>query len=228
MSDELFHKIIKDGKEFISYFVPFLNGEPFVFPRIWEWLDYMEKEEVKVSLVTNAEKVDTERLAKYKNILMVYCSVNAATKETHQKIMRGPDFDEVVKNTERLMTMNPPFRVRASMVATKDSEHEIEAFKSKWGRRANIQPFKNWTGDIHDPMETTSKRKPCKLIRRGMTILWDGRVVPCCMDYEGKQILGDVNKNTLREIWDNSEWFRKEHLKRNFNIIPCANCNHNI
>ena len=36
MSDELFYKIIKEGKEIKdSVFIPFLNGEPFVFPRIW-------------------------------------------------------------------------------------------------------------------------------------------------------------------------------------------------
>lgn len=40
MSDELFHKIIEEGKKFRkAHFVPFLNGEPFVFSRIWGWLD---------------------------------------------------------------------------------------------------------------------------------------------------------------------------------------------
>lgn len=229
MSDELFHKIIRDGKEMGSrYFVPFLNGEPFVFPKIWNWLDYMQKEGVATALTTNAEYVDPERLATYKNIMIVYCSINAATKETYEKVMPGPDFDRVIKNVERLMTMDPPFRVRVAMVAVKDNEHEIDAFKSKWGKRTNVQPFKNWTGDKHDPLEKTGKRKPCKLIRRGMTILWDGRVVPCCMDYEGKLILGDVNKNTLQEIWNNSIWLREAHLKRDFSMAPCLTCNHNI
>ena len=84
MSDELFRKIIKDGKNIRkSFFVPFLNGEPFVFPRIWEWLDYMEAEEVRVHIYTNAELMDVGRLLKYRNISCICCGINAASKETY-------------------------------------------------------------------------------------------------------------------------------------------------
>ena len=54
MSDELFHKIIKEGKQLgIRKYVPFLNGEPFLHKKIFVWLDYMEKEGVNFHLYTN-------------------------------------------------------------------------------------------------------------------------------------------------------------------------------
>jgi len=226
MSDELFHKIIKESKVFSNpEIVPFLNGEPFIFPRIWEWLDYMK--DCRVYLFTNAEFIDVDRIVKYKNIRYVCCSVNAATKETHAKIMRGPNFDKVVKNVEDLIK-KAPFPVYVSMVITSENQHEVDDFKKKWGKQAIFGEFKNWGGCRHDPLEKTGTRKPCLSLMRAITILWDGRVATCCMDYDGRLILGDANKQTLSEIKIASKWLRKKHSRLDFNYIPCKNCNQNI
>ena len=228
MSDELFHKIIKDGKAMNnSFFVPFLNGEPFIFPRIWEWLDYMRDEKCKVHLYTNAEFIDVDRIIKYPNIRLICCSVNAATKETYDKIMRGPNFEKVIANVKDLIK-KAPFPIYVSMVITSDNEQEVEAFKKQWGKNHIFGEFKNWGGARHDKIEKTGTRKPCYAACKTMSILWDGRVVPCCMDYDGKQILGDANKQTLTEIWHQSKWIRDKHRSLDFDITPCRDCNHNI
>ena len=44
--------------------------------------------------------------------------------------------------------------------------------------------------------------KPCKDLYRSMWVYWNGDVVPCCYDLTGKEILGNVNQNTLEEIWN--------------------------
>ena len=228
MSDELFHKIIQESKAFGSpEIVPFLNGEPFMFSRIWEWLDYMEKENCQVYIFTNAELMDVDRIIKYKNIRYVCCSINAATEETYNKIARGPKFETVVKNVEELIK-KAPFRVYVSMVIVEDNQHEVELFKKKWGKNVIFGEFKNWGGARHDKLERTGKRIPCPSLLNSITILWDGRVATCCLDYDGKLILGDANKQTLTEIWQQSSWLRKEHRKLNFNYSPCRDCNQNI
>lgn len=227
MSDELFHKIIKEGKEMgIRYYLPFLNGEPFVFPRIWQWLDYMEKEGVKVSLYTNAEFVDVDRLVKYKNIRYVNCSLNATTAETHKKVMRGPDFKRCVKNTQDLIK-KAPFKVKVSFVVTEDNAHELEEFNKIWKTNRAKQDFLNWTNDRHSPLERKGDKVPCYYVFNSINILWDGRVVACCMDYDGKMILGDLNKQSLKEIWDNAKWLRLQHSNLEFTGI-CKNCNSNV
>ena len=228
MSDELFHKIIKDGKAMGVYdYSPFFMGEPFVFPKIWDWLDYMEKEGVTVALYTNGEYVDIDRLAKYKNVRYLDFSINAATKETHTKVMRGPEFDMVKKKYEearrKLNCM-----VRASFVTIEENVQEIEAFR-KMFRRTEVVGFYNWTGDMKSKLERKGKRKPCWVLFHQMIVLWDGKVVPCCADYSGKQILGDANKQTLKEIWDNSEWMREKHSQGKWDEIDvCKDCNYNV
>jgi len=228
MSDELFHKIIEESKAFRSpEIVPFLNGEPFIFPRIWEWLDHMKDNNCRVYLFTNAERMNVDKLIKYTNIRYVCCSLNANTKETHNEIVRGLDYDKVVANIEELIK-KAPFRVYVSFVKVDKNKHEFEAFKKRWGKQAVYGEFKNWGGARHDPLERTGQRVPCQSMLRSITILWDGRVVPCCLDYDGKLILGDANKNTLTEIWQSFSWLRKRHRKLDFDMVPCKECNQNI
>lgn len=213
-----------------SFFVPFLNGEPFIFPRIWEWLEYMKDEEVPVHLYTNAEFMDVNRLVRYPNIRLVCCGLNAATEETYRKVMRGPKYETAKAKVEDLIK-KARFKagVWASMVIVEDNQHEVEMFKKMWGKNAIFGEFKNWGGARHDKLEKTSKRRfPCYSLFRGISILWDGRVALCCLDYNGQLILGDANKQTLTEIWRQSKWIRDRHRRLDFSMIPCRDCNQNI
>jgi radical SAM protein with 4Fe4S-binding SPASM domain len=204
-----------------------MNGEPFVFPRIWKWLDYMEKEGVKVSLYTNAEFLDVERIIKYKNIEYISCSINASTKETYDKVVRGPDFDKVIKNTKELIA-KAPFFVRASFVRCDENIHEEEAFREMFRGKGKICGFANWTGDRKADIQRTGEKAQCNVLMTQMFVLWNGDVVPCCMDYDGKQILGNVKNNTLKEIRDNSAWLRYKHKQGDFDTYVCRNCNYNV
>lgn len=230
MGDELFHKIIEEGIAWgVTRYSPFMNGDPFVFPRIWEWLDYMQERKLKVSLYTNGEFIDVDRLARYNNIEYIDFSINAATPETHKKIMRmqGDKFDLVVKHYKEAKTKLKCF-VRASLIKTEDNIEEIDKFREMFGR-VKVCGFGNWTGDRHSKLERKGKRVPCYPLFSQMYILWDGRVVPCCMDYDGKQILGDANKELLKDIWyKNMEWMREKHRNLDFSIPVCKDCNYNV
>lgn len=64
--------------------------------------------------------------------------------------------------------------------------------------------------------------EPCTRPWNSVAILWDGRVVPCCHDYNGELVLGDLRHETLEEIWDKpaSRRFRD----RNVEMAICAKC----
>jgi radical SAM protein with 4Fe4S-binding SPASM domain len=227
MSDTLFYKIIKDGKDMgVKQYSPFLMGEPFVFPKIWEWLDYMEKEEVEVSLYTNGIYVDIDKLNRYKNIRYLNFSINAATDETHTKVMRGPKFDVAKKKFEYALK-TAKFPVRASFVVIEENVHEVETFKSMF-KKTEVTGFANWTGDRQSALARKGEKVPCWVLFHQMVVLWNGTVVPCCMDYDGKQVLGDANTQTLKEIWHNSSWMRTKHANYDFGTYVCRNCNYNV
>lgn len=227
MSDNLFHKIIQESKELgITHILPFLNGEFFAFSRCWEWLDYLEKEGCVVSLYTNAELMDVDRLLKYKNIHFVNCSLNASTYETHKKIMRGPDFNKSKENTKKLIE-KAPFKTRVSMVVSEDNKHEVEDFKKEWGKYATISAMANWVGARPVKQENTKVRRYCNRTIHSITVLWDGRVCTCCLDYDGALIFGDLNKESLSEIIEKMKPIREAHKKHDFSMEPCRMCNFN-
>lgn len=63
---------------------------------------------------------------------------------------------------------------------------------------------------------------PCNRPWQSVAILWDGRVVPCCHDYNGEMVLGDLRRESLEEIWDKpvSRTFRD----KNFDAAICGKC----
>jgi radical SAM protein with 4Fe4S-binding SPASM domain len=73
-------------------------------------------------------------------------------------------------------------------------------------------------GEVTAPGYTT----PCVLPWSSIAVMWDGRVVPCCHDYDGCVVLGDLSRQSLQEVWESSaaEAFRAGHDESEL----CRNC----
>ena len=71
------------------------------------------------------------------------------------------------------------------------------------------------------------KRHPCYELWKRVTILYDGRVVPCCFDFDGELVLGDLKEQSLKEIWNGKKMknLRRLHLEGKINPINlCREC----
>ena len=56
-------------------------------------------------------------------------------------------------------------------------------------------------------------------------ITQDGRVVLCCQDWSVQEVMGNVNDNTIEEIWNNEKYTaRRESLLRKERTDLCAKC----
>ncbi|GAB3066761.1 radical SAM/SPASM domain-containing protein [Micromonospora schwarzwaldensis] len=64
--------------------------------------------------------------------------------------------------------------------------------------------------------------EPCTRPWNSVAILWDGRVVPCCHDYNGEMVLGDLRQESLEEIW--AKPVSREFRERNTEMAICAKC----
>jgi radical SAM protein with 4Fe4S-binding SPASM domain len=75
-----------------------------------------------------------------------------------------------------------------------------------------------------------NKVKVCPQIFKSMQINSDGRVIPCCIDWEGINIIGDIKNQNLRQIWNGDilKTLRNKHLKGlKSEIDPCKECTMN-
>ena len=90
----------------------------------------------------------------------------------------------------------------------------------------------NWGGLLEiDGVKKVDQNKsnliPCTFPWYSLTIFYDGKVYLCPQDFEGRILLGDINKNSIKEIF-NGEAIKK--IRRDFKTgmirktSPCREC----
>jgi len=94
-----------------------------------------------------------------------------------------------------------------------------EAFVKRWQDQEVFAYIKNshhrWLFDENGTPENTSTWVHCfcEYPFNSVSILYDGTVVPCPLDYDGIMAMGNVNESSLEEIWHSKQYveFRKMH-----------------
>ena len=72
--------------------------------------------------------------------------------------------------------------------------------------------------------------KVCPQIFKSMQINSDGRVIPCCIDFKTANLIGDLNKESVKNIWNGQELhtLRMKHLDgKRHEFSPCKGCTMN-
>jgi radical SAM protein with 4Fe4S-binding SPASM domain len=57
-------------------------------------------------------------------------------------------------------------------------------------------------------------------------VTWDGKVLPCCFDKDVEFVMGDLNNESFRSIWNGRDYleFRRKILTGRDKIEICRNC----
>lgn len=83
-------------------------------------------------------------------------------------------------------------------------------------------------GDVPPSARRRARPSRCPAPWSGMAILWDGTAVACCLDIEGKMPLGDVNDQSVAEVWNSPPWqdLRRRLGSRRWEDLPplCRDC----
>ena len=70
-----------------------------------------------------------------------------------------------------------------------------------------------------------AKRKPCRRLWERLRILADGTAVPCDQDLHAQLPLGNIQTQSIQELWQNANALRAKHAEGNSNEIdPCRHC----
>jgi len=66
---------------------------------------------------------------------------------------------------------------------------------------------------------------PCQRLWSQLNILSTGDVVPCCLDYAGEIVLGNVEDDNLRDIWSGKRFnsLRQSHMQEEYPEL-CRGC----
>lgn len=129
-------------------------------------------------------------------------------------------------------TLEEPCLVTLQMVQMKENMAEGEQFldlaRKIGADRGVVVRFGQWdfTDAEAGAMATIRNRPlylpPCPVRWQSISVLWDGRIVPCCRDYDGDLVIGDAHHDSLEACW-NSEGITA--LRRNENQFErCNRC----
>jgi sulfatase maturation enzyme AslB (radical SAM superfamily) len=223
MTVDLFRKIVDECADLGITHVRMHNyGEAFMDRKLVEKVKYAKDKGIKeVGMISNGSLI-TEPVARGMidgGLDAINISVDAAGKEVFEATRIGLNYDKVIANIERLIRLRAESGKRRpklilSFVRQNNSADE-QAFIEHWraiADKIHITDLHNWAGTLNKESDVNY---PCYRPWLTFTVLWDGRVSLCCADFDGRTILGNLNTQTIAEVW-NGEMYRqvrREHLE---------------
>ena len=72
------------------------------------------------------------------------------------------------------------------------------------------------------------RNTPCFRPATALNINSNGDIVLCCGDLFGEVVMGNINKESMQEIWENSnyKYYRKKLETNRVGLKLCEDCNH--
>ena len=207
-------------------------GEPTLHPDSDAIIRMLTSAGAQVCMTNNGTRMDIARFERYAEagLREVNFSINAATEETRQRVMKQKNFDRVKKNVRDVLELRdskyPQIEVHVSFVLCAQNHHEVDDFVKEWrDSTANhlwIHPMNNRANlledddGLYDPMAIAKRyaRDP-----RVVVDLWDHGFAPesanMCSVAQATQFVsadGDVllcaldheRKNILGNVMDRS------------------------
>lgn len=241
MSEELFRKIALE----IAHDSPdtqlwnAIMGEPMLLREgLFDRVRFAKDAGVrKVILNTNGTLIDDDLADRMHSSGLdeVIIGLDGHSEASYSAIRVGGDFHDVKGRVERLLARaraghwETP-KIVAQFIVQEGNRHEEAAFRDHWlshGATVKIRRRLGWGEGVEAPDLTIpdSERIPCPWLIRTMSVHWSGKVAQCDADYEGGYAAGDLNTQTIKEVWQGELARRRaRHWARDFSALPCARC----
>lgn len=243
MDKDLYEKIINEASELGIDFITIHNfGEPLLDKNfIWR-VEYAKQKGIKrITTNTNAQVMDEKlSLQLIKSGLdTVFVSLDAASEPVYNKIRIGLNYKKVVNNIKMIIKLKKEMKsdtpeVVVDFLESDLNRHEKQLFINNWNDLADkvcISKMHDWNSKKHEMAKfdydnyISFSQAPCRLPFTDLSINWTGKVSICCQDVEEKFIVGDCNKQTIKEIWNGHKLnlIRKNLLDFNLKQLPLCN-----
>lgn len=246
MDKRLFRKIIdeiasvdKNTRVWMVFF-----GEALILkktsPSIFDHIKYAkDKGLTDVVLNSNANLLDeyAARGLIDSGLDALYVGLDAFKSNTYDKIRVGGDHKKVVDNIVRLIRIKKELKAEkpdifvqfVEMDVNKDEKDDFIRFWNGNGVKVKIRPKVSWAGLIDAPnlVLGNKDRWPCHWLMQTMSIIDTGKAVTCAVDLDAKFVAGDVNKDSIRDIWNGKlKSLRKCHIAKKWDDLPahCRDC----
>src|SRR5262245_58671800 len=240
MPDELIDKIIDDLRSIpptLPFNIsPFKVNEPLLDKRIFAVCDKIVSQlpNAQLRLFTNGSPLTPkliERIAEIRRLNNLWVSLNEVDAEAYEKLMQLP-LERTLRNLDLLHQLLQQKKFPHHVVVSRvlDGSDRDQAFLNFVKQRCPLfQPFMIGTGNSSGQVSVGQNRRvPSVGCWRWyeVSIMASGKVALCCMDGEGKHVIGDVNSQSVLEIYNApaDRKMRQFPFSRKAAAAPCDTC----
>ncbi len=252
----LYRKIIEENYRDLVYLILYFQGEPYLHKQLFDLISLAHKKKIYTATSTNAHYLTSENAKRTveSGLDRLIISIDGTSQETYQQYRVGGQLEKVISGAKEIIAWKKKLNSKTPAVffqflVVKPNEHQVKDVK-KLADELGVDKVLFKTAQIYDyekgsPLIPSNEKysryrqgsdgkfaiknkllNQCWKMWHSCVITWDGGVVPCCFDKDAQHKLGDINENTLAEIWQNTKYkqFRNSLLRSRKEIDICKNC----
>jgi radical SAM protein with 4Fe4S-binding SPASM domain len=248
MTVTTFKKMISDMRKFerpVKLLRICGTGEPLMNKNIIEMIEYSDTQPFeRAELVTNGTLLNAtliEYLPRYLDRIVI--SIEGLCNEDYKRVCKvDVDFPDLVDKIKKLYLHRGDCKIHIKIIdqlVQTDSKKRLflDTFQDYCDEIyvEKIVPLwyqidvGNYSGDFRWGGQII-KHHACVQLFKGLQVQADGVVVPCCVDWKRGNVLGDINKDSLYDIWNGEKLKRLQlaHLSgKKDKLNPCKDCQMN-
>jgi len=239
MDFDLFKKIVDEADNLkVGAITLASRGEPTLHKKYKEMIKYVGEKKYIFEIKTNTNATfldeDTCHALLKNNISQVVISADHYIKEDYERLRLGANFEKILANVDRLYKIRKEFypksitEIRISGIDN-DKNLNQKLFYDFWIKRSDhvssSYPMERWNtyeNKVHPEINDA-----CQYLWDRMYVWFDGKTNPCDADYKSYLSYGDVNNNSIKDIWNNVALkdIRIAHMNNERSKIdPCNKC----
>ena len=211
------------------------RGESFIHKDVFEMIKYAKDAGIKeVSSLTHGGMLNEEKFRKLIDLNLDWLTISFdGIGETYNKIRAPNNYDEQVAKIKRfheikkeLGVVKPIIKVQSVIPAIAENPVEFYDTFEPIVDQIGANPLIDYS---HKALDSEFiENFTCPVLWQRLVIGSDGKVLLCSQDEYGMAIVGDVNEESIYDIWHGKKLndARESHLKKMGveEVSPCKLC----
>jgi len=252
----IYEKIIDELHPYLTNIILYFQGEPYLNKSLFEIISYANSKNIYTTTSTNAHFLNKENSIKTvkSGLDELIISIDGTTQNIYESYRKGGSLAKVLQSTKNILEAkkelksSKPFVIFQFLVF-KTNEAQITDIKQlakqlkvdklqlksaqiyNFENNSNLIPrinkYSRYKKNKNGNYSIKSKLKNrCWRMWTNPVITVSGDVIPCCFDKDSKYVMGNINKNSFKEIWQSKNYqnFRKKILNSRKSVEMCRNC----
>jgi MoaA/NifB/PqqE/SkfB family radical SAM enzyme len=216
---EFAKKIIDNAYELgVRMIKPQWFGESILHPDYFEIVNYAKLKGLRVVIFTNGSLMNKELVEKLINIGVekICFSIDSSNKEQYERIREGLKFKTTISNLKDAYLLSRNTNTKIIVSAVDFNDGNLRNFFIDLCDEIIINQ------DIFSGKELKKVMFCLHNVSERLVVSYDGKCYLCCHDWLGDYLLGDLKKQTLKEIIESKT--RRLFLSNLDKLEICQSC----